>query len=67
MHDPEDREEFKKGNKKNKQFAGSAGIRGSEKRWATAPGAMIYQPERVIGADFEMVRDAGFEPATSCV
>ena len=32
-----------------------------------ARGAFIYLPGRVIWADFEVVRDAGFEPATSCV
>ncbi len=29
--------------------------------------AFIYQPERVTGADFEVVRDTGFEPVTPTV
>ena len=53
--------------KGNKKYAASAEIREEEPRRAIARGVCIYQPERVIGADFEVVRDTGFEPVTSCV
>ena len=51
--------------KGNKDSAGSAEIREDIKGEAVACRASIYQPERVIWADFEVVRDTGFEPATS--
>lgn len=53
--------------KGNKKFAGSAEIREDTKGEAVARRASIYRPKRVIEANFEVVRDAGFEPATSCV
>ena len=53
--------------KGNKKFAGSAGIRESVKVGAIARRAFIYGPKRVIEANFEVVRDTGFEPVTSCV
>ena len=51
----------KKGNKK---FAGSAEIRESVKLRAIALRATIYWPEKVTEANFEVVRDTGFEPVT---
>gem|GEM_PF-4075481 len=53
--------------KGNKKFAGPAGIRESSRRWAIARRAFIYKAQRVNEADFEVVRDTGFEPVTSCV
>ena len=53
--------------KGNKKFAGSAGIRESVKVEAIARRASIYGPQRVIEADFEVVRDTGFEPVTPTV
>jgi len=53
--------------KGNKKFAGSAGIRESRRRWAIAHRAFIYKPQRVTEADFEVVRDTGFEPVTPTV
>jgi hypothetical protein len=53
--------------KGNKKFAGSAEIRKEAPRRAIARRAFIYQPERVIRADFEVVRDTGFEPVTPTV
>ncbi len=53
--------------KGNKKFAGSAGIRESERKRAIARIAFIYGPERVTEANFEVVRDTGFEPVTPTV
>ena len=53
--------------KGNKIFAGSAGIRESERRREIARRAFIYGPQRVTEANLEVVRDTGFEPVTSCV
>ena len=47
--------------KGNKNFAGSAEIREDGAGIAIARRAFIYKPERVIGTDFEVVRDTGFE------
>jgi hypothetical protein len=53
--------------KGNKNFAGSTEIREDGAGIAIARRAFIYQPERVIGTDFEVVRDTGFEPVTPTV
>ena len=53
--------------KGNKKFAGSAGIRESERRRATARRASIYKPQRVKEANLKVVRDTGFEPVTPTV
>ena len=53
--------------KGNKKFAGSAEIREEAPRKENTRRAFIYQPERVIEADFEVVRDTGFEPVTPTV
>ncbi len=53
--------------KGNKNYAGSAEIREEEPRREIARRAFIYQSERVIAADFEVVRDTGFEPVTPTV
>ena len=53
--------------KDNKKFAGSAGIRESTRRWSITRRSFVYEPQRVIEATLEVVRDTGFEPATSCV
>jgi hypothetical protein len=45
-----------------KVFAGSAGIRKSKRRRVIARRAYIYALQRVTDADFEVVRDTGFEP-----
>ena len=53
--------------KGNKKFAGSAGIRESERRRAIARRALFYGPQRVMEANLEVVRDTGFEPVTPTV
>ena len=53
--------------KGNKKFAGSAGIRESERRREIARRAFIYEPQRVTEANLEVVRDTGFEPVTPTV
>ena len=57
----------KKLTKGNNVSAGSAKIGGNDLGQSTSRRALIYLPERVIQAVWKMVRDAGFEPATSCV
>ncbi len=47
--------------KGNKNFAESAEIREDGAGIAITHRSFIYQPERVIWADFEVVRDTGFE------
>jgi len=58
---------WKKVTKGNKVLASGALSGALEGIGPIARRASIYQPERVIGADFEVVRDTGFEPVTSCV
>ncbi len=53
--------------KGNKMFAGSAGIRESERRGDVARRASIYGHQRVNEANLEVVRDTGFEPVTPTV
>ena len=58
---------WKKVTKGNKVLASGALSGASEGIELIARGAFIYQPKRVIGADFEVVRDTGFEPVTPTV
>ena len=53
--------------KGNKVLANGALSGAHDKNGPAACRAFIYGPQRVNEADFEVVRDAGFEPATSCV